>query len=261
MAGSAPTAAAQSARLQRTVGDEDCAICCDALATKPCIRLAGCTHVLHLNCYMRFTAYDGARGTASRCPLCRASLIVEQRTEGTGVFASPVQPRRESPSGCRSPRDVMAECLLRWVRERQGHAEPPVPATHRAREDRVRALERERGLEPILSEGSRAWRHAASHASLLAGGPGAHAISQADALTETASELALPFRRDHRPQLDALGRDRERQRAERELDRQALEAAAKRERKRKQDEQIEAERDRKRLRAQIAADRRERRAN
>lgn len=250
-----PTAAAQSERLKRAAGDNDCPICLDALSSRSCIRLAGCDHVLHLACYLNFTQHDHARDRASRCPLCRATLIVEQKTEGTGVFAVDEAPDiMPNLRGSLASPQVMAKCLLRWATERQqrGTRAEPVPVTHRAREELVRALELQNGLSPILSEGSRAWRHSAAHASLLAG-PGA---DSAEALQATASELVLGH---NVQQMDALGRDPARQRRERKLDQQALEDYADRQRKRKQEEKQDAERERKRLREQIKADRREQR--
>lgn len=251
------TASAQSARLQRAAGDDDCAICLAPLSAQPCLRLAGCNHVLHLDCYLAFTQHDSDRGAVSRCPLCRAMLIVEQKIEGTGVFAVQSPPGRVASGGSiDSQRNVMAECLTRWARERQEYQEM-VPATHRAREQRVRALEATYGLSNATSESSRAWRHAASHAALLAG-PGEDPAGAA--LQGVATELQQRRDEQQRTERDGMGRDLARQRRERELDKQALQANEARQRKRKETERLEAEQERKRLREQIAADRLKRRS-
>ena len=254
------TAAAHSARLQRAAGNEDCAICCEPLSQGYVLRLPNCGHKLHYYCYNAFTGFDSGRGAVSRCPLCRASLIVEQQVEGTGVFAvPPTQARAERPQGGSSARpDLMAECLLRWARERRdtGGLAETVPATQRGREERVRALESACGLTSATSDGMRTCRHAASHASLLAG-PGADPNA---ALQQTATELQRQREAGRCASRDGMGRDRARQTSERELDRKALQSHEARQRARRQREAQDAQEHKKRVRAQIAADRAERAA-
>ena len=250
------TGAAHSERLQRAAGDQDCVICLEALCAHPVLRLANCGHNLHLHCYLAFTAHDSARGAATCCPLCRASLIVEQQTEGTGVIAAQTLPPR-CPDQCSDAHpNAMAKALLRWAREqweRGGQAET-VPATHRGREERVRALETAAGLSNDTSESLRTWRHAASHASLLAG-PGEH---PAAALHSVATDARLQREAQHRVERDGMGRSLERRTRERQADLQALWASQKRREINQQKEQQEAREERQRLREQIAADRRAR---